>query len=179
MTKTWRMNYLAAILAMAAVLGPRTAWTSRSHRFLGMCRYYSALAEELGCPRDGYLTKTAAPYCLQFNGLRDRLSQQGVEVLAKIKLCLQQSLERRPGLKCSGVLEVALKSHRTCYRQAQFCRLGFFEQLEVLKVGAPVLSEPAYLQVGHEILADCFDPTEAPSEVSVNGPPGRVRDGLQ
>jgi len=177
MTSKIRILLTTAALAMT-VFGPDAARASRSHRFLGMCRYYSALSDELGCPHDGYLARTAAPYCRKYDGLTERLSRQGVGALARIKLCLQRSLERTPALKCGNVLPVALKSHRVCYREAKFCSLGFFEQLEILKIGAPILSEPGFARVGNEILGDCFDPTEAPA-VSMNGPVGRGRDGLQ
>ena len=104
------------------------ASASQCSDLIGTCEYYQCLEEQEKCGEDSYYIEFGLHYCRKYQAKEYKYTSQGKEFLSNIRTCLQEELEReiiRAGElpKCSKIEKFAVATHKTCYKQYDFCSL--------------------------------------------------------
>ena len=150
--KTW----IFGIIFLISFVSPAMAGTACQRR-VGSCAYYSCLAKELNCRSSNYIVSFGEKYCKKFDQRRGWFSRRGQRFLKNIRSCLQVNLEKESEiLSCRNSKIVAARHHVDCYRENRFCDLSFSDKFLVVEtILKPVLIDPVFQSVAHDILSSC------------------------
>lgn len=144
------------VLLLITFAAPLASAASSCGALIGQCGYYQCKSEELSCTDVDYFKLFGQHYCEAFDRETEKFSEHGLEVLARIKSCLQNKLESEPSLTCENALEYAYGHHEDCYLESGFCEMRFADKWLILWTVFPELDRSGFRDVVMNVSAGCL-----------------------
>jgi hypothetical protein len=114
---------------------------------IGSCEYYQCIEKQENCGAKSYYTNFGLHYCKKYHAEQSNYTERGQEFLINIRTCLQVELERErirtnelP--RCSKVKKFAIRSHKLCYQQYEFCKLPKADRRRIEKAAKKEIIHP-------------------------------------
>ena len=122
---------------------------------VNQCIDYVVTAAEKGCSQDNFLVKFAYHYCQEYEKELHWYSYEGQQILNDIKSCLLEKTKSDSQLTCENSKQRALDDHVDCYVSRGFCKMQFFERLNVYDTMFSELLDPDFFRTGLKIRSQC------------------------
>jgi hypothetical protein len=100
------------------------------------CEYYKTVEASYQCGSSGYPLQFGHRLCQKYLKAEPSMSKAVKRWFPKIRLCLQQYIERNHGSfrSCGDLHQRAIDSHVNCYLKTGFCDLSWADSIQILKV---------------------------------------------
>jgi hypothetical protein len=138
------------------------------------CGFYHCMEEKFPCSSVGvnYFTGLAAPTCQSYvsNIQSERFSDEGVEWIYEVMVCLQKGLFEECGLEeqcqkptlkesCDYIVDFTLGFHPGCYIESGVgvCQLSLKDQRMIWKTVGPYLTGREWIEA-FKVIMNCFKP---------------------
>lgn len=130
---------------------------------IGDCNWYKQCLQTRYPMCNGtssYALSFGAVFCERFQQNKKKFSQEGQLWIGNVATCLQLSLlpymKENITMSCDEIKEVAFSTHPACYVNNGFCKLGFWDNLELFETVAPVIPK-AFGELTRQVMRILWD----------------------
>jgi hypothetical protein len=149
------------ILFFIVFLGVGSLQAQNCSELIGTCEYYQCIENTEQCGSKGYYLEFGKHYCEKYKANQSKYTYQGEAFLDNIRNCLQDELERereRSGQlpSCGQIKKFAIETHKTCYRQYDFCGLSTSDSVRIKLTATKELFDPQMFKFAFWLEKSCF-----------------------
>ncbi len=149
------------VIFIIGIFGVLSLHASNCAMAVGTCEYYQCLEKQENCGTDGYYIQFGSHYCHKYQVEEYKYTERGKEFLNKIRVCLQDELEReytRAGElpKCSKIKKFAVETHKHCYTENKFCNLPDSDQRHIKFAAKKEIFDFQLLKFAFWLQKSCF-----------------------